>query len=100
MNGVEQERLKRALDHLIGAQREALDVISNGRDEPKLFGSIDEIFMSEYTEHFYQYVEDQVMDSSAFQEEFGVEPTPLGAGLDATIAWYGDWLAIQGHGAS
>ncbi len=41
--------------------------------------------MREYAELFYQYIEDQVMDSSAFQNAFGVEPTPLAAGLDATI---------------
>ena len=37
MNGVEQERLKQALDRLIDAQREALDVIAE-RSEPDVGG--------------------------------------------------------------
>jgi hypothetical protein len=37
VNGVEQERLKQALDRLIDAQREALDVIAE-RAEPNVEG--------------------------------------------------------------
>jgi hypothetical protein len=37
VNGVEQERLKQALDRLIDAQREALDVIAE-RSEPDVGG--------------------------------------------------------------
>jgi hypothetical protein len=37
VNGVEQERLKQALDRLIDAQREALDVIAEGL-EPDVGG--------------------------------------------------------------
>ncbi len=37
MNGVEQERLKQAVDRLIDAQREALDVIAE-RSEPNVGG--------------------------------------------------------------
>ena len=37
MNGVEQERLKQALDRLIEAEREALDVIAGGL-EPDVGG--------------------------------------------------------------
>jgi hypothetical protein len=37
VNGVEQERLKQALDRLIDAQREALDVIAE-RSEPNVEG--------------------------------------------------------------
>lgn len=66
-------------------------------DRPRPFGPFDETFMSEYEELFYQYREDQVMDSSAFQNEFGVEPTPLATGLDRTIDWYTAWLATQQH---
>jgi nucleoside-diphosphate-sugar epimerase len=55
--------------------------------------------MREYAELFYQYFEDQVMDSSAFQQAFGVGPTPLGTALDATVAWYGDWLSAQQEGS-
>ncbi len=54
-------------------------------EEPRPFGPFDETFMSEYEELFYQYREDQVIDSSAFQNAFGVEPTPLATGLDRTI---------------
>lgn len=62
-------------------------------DEPRPYGPFDEVFMKEYAELFYQYFEDQVMDSSAFQDAFGVGQTPLGTALDATIGWYRDWLA-------
>ena len=38
MNGVEQERLKQALDSLIDAQREALDVVIAEGSEPNVEG--------------------------------------------------------------
>ncbi|MDG9717988.1 NAD-dependent epimerase/dehydratase family protein [Streptomyces sp. DH24] len=61
--------------------------------EPRPFGPFDEQFMAEYAEMFYQHTEPQVMDSSAFERAFGVTPTPLADTLDATLAWYGAWLA-------
>ena len=64
-------------------------------DRPRPFGPFDETFMREYEELFYQYREDQVMASSAFQNALGVEPTPLSTGLDRTIGWYRDWLTSQ-----
>jgi nucleoside-diphosphate-sugar epimerase len=63
--------------------------------EPRPVGPFDEQFMAEYAEMFYQHTEPQIMDSSAFEQTFGVAPTPLGATLDATLAWYGEWLAQQ-----
>ena len=69
-------------------------------EKPRPFGPFDETFMSEYEELFYQYREDQVMASSAFQNAFGVEPTPLTTGLDRTIGWYRVWLATQQQGPS
>lgn len=62
---------------------------------PRPVGPFDQAFMDEYAELFYQYLEDQVMDSSVFQEAFGVEPTPFGMALDDTIDWYRNWLAAQ-----
>ncbi len=41
MNGVEQKRLKQALDRLIDAQREALDVIAE-RSVPNVEGFLEE----------------------------------------------------------
>lgn len=64
-------------------------------DEPRPYGPFDEVFMDEYAELFYQYFEDQIMDSSVFRDAFGVGPMPLGAALDATIDWYRDWLTAQ-----
>ena len=64
-------------------------------DEPRPYGPFDEVFMDEYAELFYQYFEDQVMDSSAFQNAFGVAPTPLATALGATIDWYRDRLTAQ-----
>ncbi|WP_210592961.1 NAD-dependent epimerase/dehydratase family protein [Streptomyces sp. GESEQ-35] len=62
-------------------------------DEPRPFGPFDEEFMAEYAEMFYQHTEPQIMDSSAFEQAFGVTPTPLAETVDATLAWYQEWLA-------
>lgn len=61
--------------------------------QPRPVGPFDEQFMAEYAEMFYQHTEPQIMDSSAFEQAFGVAPTPLDRTLDATLAWYGQWLA-------
>jgi nucleoside-diphosphate-sugar epimerase len=68
--------------------------------EPRPFGPFDEVFMNSYSELFYQHTEDQIMDSSAFQDAFGIGPTSLDEALDATIYWYRDWLASQQQEAS
>ncbi|WP_406733162.1 NAD-dependent epimerase/dehydratase family protein [Streptomyces sp. NBC_01794] len=64
-------------------------------DEARPFGPFDEVFMAEYAEMFYQHTEPQIMDSSAFEESFGVHHTPLAEALDATLSWYGEWLTRQ-----
>ncbi|MFF4505205.1 NAD-dependent epimerase/dehydratase family protein [Streptomyces sp. NPDC001401] len=61
--------------------------------EPGPIGPFDEQFMAEYAEMFYQHTEPQIVDSSAFEQAFGVAPTPLARTLDATLEWYGQWLA-------
>ncbi|MFC8820055.1 NAD-dependent epimerase/dehydratase family protein [Streptomyces rochei] len=60
--------------------------------EPRPFGPFDERFMVEYAEMFYQHTEPQIMDSSAFERTFGAVPTPLADTVDATVAWYEEWL--------
>ncbi|MGW1890825.1 NAD-dependent epimerase/dehydratase family protein [Streptomyces sp. NPDC002004] len=75
-----EERVGRPLDVMLMA-------------EPRPVGPFDEQFMAEYAEMFYQHTEAQIMDSSAFERAFGAEPAPLAKTLDATLAWYGDWLA-------
>ncbi|MFE6356427.1 NAD-dependent epimerase/dehydratase family protein [Streptomyces rochei] len=60
--------------------------------EPRPFGPFDERFMAEYAEMFYQHTEPQIMDSSAFERTFGAVPTPLADTVDATVAWYEEWL--------
>lgn len=52
------------------------------------YGPFDAQFMAEYAEMFYQHLIPQNMISAAFENTFGVEPTPLKDGLAATIAWY------------
>ncbi|RCV51259.1 NAD-dependent epimerase/dehydratase family protein [Marinitenerispora sediminis] len=64
-------------------------------DEPRAFGPFDERFMREYAELFYQHTEPQIVDSTAFERAFAVRPTPLGAALDATLAWYREALAAR-----
>ncbi|WP_069169872.1 NAD-dependent epimerase/dehydratase family protein [Streptomyces griseus] len=63
--------------------------------EPRPFGPFDEVFMAEYAEMFYQHTEEQTVDSSAIEEAFGLTPTPLAETLDATLAWYGEFLAAH-----
>jgi len=67
--------------------------------EPRPFGPFDEEFMAEYAEMFYQHTEAQIMASTAFEQRFGVRPTPVAEALDATLAWYGAWLAAQAPAA-
>ncbi|RIQ20157.1 NAD-dependent epimerase/dehydratase family protein [Jiangella rhizosphaerae] len=62
----------------------AVDVLA----EPRPWGPFDDVFMEEYAELFYQYLEPQIMDSSAFEQAFGVQPTPLPDALAETVAWY------------
>ncbi|MFJ1598645.1 NAD-dependent epimerase/dehydratase family protein [Streptomyces sp. NPDC088261] len=61
--------------------------------EPRPFGPFDEVFMAEYEEMFYQHTEPQIMDSSAFENAFGVRPVPLPRTVDSTLAWYRELLA-------
>ncbi|MGW4564723.1 NAD-dependent epimerase/dehydratase family protein [Streptomyces sp. NPDC004561] len=61
-------------------------------EEPRPFGPFDEQFMAEYAEMFYQHLEPQIVDSSAFERTFATAPTPLADALDATLAWYRTWL--------
>ncbi|MEU6344068.1 NAD-dependent epimerase/dehydratase family protein [Streptomyces sp. NPDC046977] len=62
-------------------------------DELRPVGPFDEVFVGEYAEMFYQHTEPQIMDSSAFENTFGVRPTPLGEALDATLAFYREVLS-------
>ncbi|GHB40016.1 epimerase [Streptomyces viridiviolaceus] len=68
----------------------ALDVVV--LEEPRPFGPFDEQFMAEYAEMFYQHTEPQIVDSSAFERAFGTAPTPLADTVEATLAWYREWL--------
>ncbi|MEU5838091.1 NAD-dependent epimerase/dehydratase family protein [Streptomyces diacarni] len=61
--------------------------------EPSPFGPFDRTFMDSYAELFYQHTEPQVMDSSAMQNAFGVEPLALDATVEDTLGWYRAFLA-------
>ncbi|MEU3191419.1 NAD-dependent epimerase/dehydratase family protein [Streptomyces sp. NPDC006992] len=63
--------------------------------EARPFGPFDETFMNSYAELFYQHTEPQIMDSTAFQQKFDVEPTPIETTLRETLAWYRDFLATR-----
>ncbi|WP_116949277.1 NAD-dependent epimerase/dehydratase family protein [Jiangella endophytica] len=69
----------------------SVDVLS----EPQPWGPFDDVFMAEYAELFYQYLEPQVVDSSAFEQAFGVRPTPLADALAETVAWYTATLRLR-----
>jgi nucleoside-diphosphate-sugar epimerase len=81
--------------HALIEQRVGRPLTARVLKEARPFGPFDEQFMAEYAEMFYQHTEPQIVDSSAFEQAFGVAPTPLGEALDATLAWYGAWLAHQ-----
>ncbi|MFE9337929.1 NAD-dependent epimerase/dehydratase family protein [Streptomyces sp. NPDC007063] len=67
-------------------------------NEARPFGPFDETFMNSYAELFYQHTEPQIMDSTAFQQKFDVEPTPIETTLRETLAWYRDFLAARSKG--
>ncbi|MFE4414159.1 NAD-dependent epimerase/dehydratase family protein [Streptomyces sp. NPDC056821] len=52
------------------------------------WGPFDDVFMREYAELFYQYLEPQIVDRQAIGDTFGLHPTPVREALRATIAWY------------
>jgi nucleoside-diphosphate-sugar epimerase len=62
-------------------------------EEARAVGPFDERFMAEYEEMFYQHRIPQNMVSGAFEQTFGVQPTPLRGALEQTIAWYRRQLA-------
>lgn len=51
-------------------------------------GIFDPVLAREYEELFYQYLEPQIVDSSAIQQTLGLRATPLKEALQATIRWY------------
>lgn len=63
---------------------------------PEPFGPFDQQFMDEYAEMFYQHLCAQNMVSRAFEDTFGIHPTPLRDALLETIAWYRTYLAAAG----
>ncbi|MBE9499757.1 NAD-dependent epimerase/dehydratase family protein [Streptomyces sp. GKU 257-1] len=79
-----------ALGGLVGRQ---LRIVTMNEARP--FGPFDETFMDSYAEMFYQHTEPQIMDSTAFQQEFGAEPTPIETTLRETLAWYRGFLAAR-----
>lgn len=62
-------------------------------DTPRPWGPFDEAFMAEYAELFYQHTEPQIMDSTDFEETFGVRATPLADAVARTVDWYAGALA-------
>ena len=54
--------------------------------------------MREHVEMMYEYTEPQIVDSSAFEQTFGLYATPLDAALRATISWYEEHQASSTQG--
>jgi nucleoside-diphosphate-sugar epimerase len=61
--------------------------------EPRPWGPLDEAFMREYDELFYQYNEPHIVDSTALEHTFGLQPTALDEGMRTTLRWYRAHLA-------
>ena len=66
-------------------------------DEPVAYGPFDAQFMAEYAEMFYQHLIPQNVVSSAFEQQFGIPPTPLREALAATVEWYSAALSTGGQ---
>jgi hypothetical protein len=49
--------------------------------------------MREYEELFYQYNEPHIIDSTAIEHTFDLQPTPLDEGIRTTLRWYRHHLA-------
>ncbi|MDF4252297.1 NAD-dependent epimerase/dehydratase family protein [Streptomyces sp. WMMB303] len=82
-----------ALGDLVGRPLRTVTV-----NEARPFGPFDETFMNSYAEMFYQHTEPQIMDSTAFQQEFDIESTPIETTLRETLAWYRGFLAARAKG--
>ncbi|NEE04003.1 NAD-dependent epimerase/dehydratase family protein [Phytoactinopolyspora halotolerans] len=80
---VSTAEVHRLTEDLIGRPL-TVDVLA----EAKPYGPFDETFMREYAEMFYQHLIPQNMVSTAFEDTFGVRPTPLREALADTIEWY------------
>jgi nucleoside-diphosphate-sugar epimerase len=63
--------------------------------EPKPYGPFDQQFMNEYAEMFYQHLIPQNMVSTAFEDAFGLHPTPLREALGTTLDWYRKIMVTQ-----
>ncbi|GAA3754476.1 NAD-dependent epimerase/dehydratase family protein [Salinactinospora qingdaonensis] len=59
------------------------------------FGSFDATVAEAYAEMFYQHTQPQIMDSTAFETTFGLQPTPTGAAVAETLDWYRAWLGMS-----
>lgn len=81
--------------HRLTGERLGAPVQANVIPRPRPVGPFDAVFMAEYEEMFYQHTEPQILDSTAFERQFGSAPTPLGEALDATLDWYRAFLAAR-----
>ena len=50
--------------------------------------AINEAFLREYAELWYQHTESQVVDSSQFERAFGLRATPMEEALRTTVDWF------------
>ncbi|GLW90540.1 NAD-dependent epimerase/dehydratase family protein [Actinokineospora globicatena] len=62
------------------------DVLPAATDQA--WGPFDAVFMREYAELFYQYLEPQIVDCQAIADTFGLRATPITDALDVTLEWY------------
>lgn len=83
---VSQRTIVEMTGKILGKPVQMLEVPS--LEQARALGIFDEVFANEYTELFYQYLEPQIVDSSAIQQASGLTATPLEDALKATIRWY------------
>jgi nucleoside-diphosphate-sugar epimerase len=76
----------RIIGEVIGQPPQIINVPTIERAQER--GVFDETFAREYAELFYQYIEPQVVDASAFEQAFNLHATPLDEAILTTVRWY------------
>lgn len=87
---VAPEMTTRAICELIGKEIGQPVQIFNAASlaQAQQAGIFDQTLAYEYKELFYQYMEPQIVDSSAFEKSFGVRATAMDEAIRATVEWY------------
>ena len=87
----------RAVSELIGKEIGQPIQIFNASsvEQAEQMGIFDKTFAYEYKEMFYQYTEPQIVDSSAFEQTFGLHATAMDEAIHTTVSWYREQSVLK-----